>query len=298
MLALVLDPAHGMAQLAPERGDHQLLGIKDVLDAEAAADIGGDDMHLALFHGQELRHPRPDLMRKLARIVNRQLVEPVIPEGEDGAPFHRHADLAVHAVFALHHDRRRFARRLDVAEIDRFLDEEIVAPFLVEERRAGCHRRQHVGDRRQLVIGDLDPLDEILRLVAGRGDAHRDGLADESDFAAGEAGQHRRLEAGDVRHRADRQDTGEIRGDEDAVADARRNFDRLQPRMRHGAAQEGDLLSAREAEIGDELAAPAQMASIFLAPQARADAEIGCLDRRHAGPPWFLLQDYPTATVN
>jgi hypothetical protein len=49
--------------------------------------------------------------------------------------------------------------------------------------------------------------------------------------------------------------------------------------MRHRTADEGHILQSGEANIGNELAAPAHQAIVFLARQPRADALPGAGNR-------------------
>jgi hypothetical protein len=68
-----------------------------------------------------------------------------------------------------------------------------------------------------------------------------------------------------VGYDSDRFDARQIRRSEDPAARFRRNRDRADPGMRVGAADKGDFHSARQFDVGDELAAPVEMAVVLLA---------------------------------
>lgn len=93
-------------------------------------------MELMFSEIKEQRKPIANLMRHLARVIDGQLREPLVPERQDRAAFHRYARLAVHLVFALDHDRRLTARGIDIPEFVILGDEEIIAPGLVQQRRS------------------------------------------------------------------------------------------------------------------------------------------------------------------
>ena len=66
-------------------------------------------------------------------------------------------------------------------------------------------------------------------------------------------------------HRADRLDAGEVGKREDGPLVRVGNFDAAHARMGERAAHERHILHAGEMQIGNELAAPAQQAIVFLA---------------------------------
>src|ERR1700730_18814262 len=82
----------------------------------------------------------------------------------------------------------------------------------------------------------------------------------------------RRFEAWERSIGSDRLHADEISGDEDVVAERRRNLDRSDPGMGDRAAQERHILHARQAKIADELSFSAEVTVVFLARQPRPDA--------------------------
>jgi len=80
------------------------------------------------------------------------------------------------------------------------------------------------------------------------------------------------LETGQRRYRADRLHIGQIICREDNVTIALWNMNGLYPGMRQRAANEGNILQARQSDIGNELATAAQKAVILLAEEPGANA--------------------------
>ena len=146
-----------------------------------------------------------------------------------------------------------------------------MSPRLVHQRRRGLARREHVGDDRQFLEVDDYLGGDVLRLGARVGDAHGDHLA----HVAHLVGRQRRLlgglEAGQRRNRADRLHPRHVRGGEDRALVRFGRVDGEDARVRHGAAHEGDVREPGQFDVGDELAAPAHVAVVFLANQAGAD---------------------------
>ena len=148
-----------------------------------------------------------------------------------------------HAVLALDDDRRGAATS-SILPSTWVVENTIVAPRLVQQRRAGLLRRQHVDDRRQLLEIERHVLRQILRRGAGAGEAHRHRLADEAHLAGGERRIVRGLEAGDAGVRLHRLDAGEVPGDEDPVPGALRLQDGADAGMGERAAQKCHVLQA------------------------------------------------------
>ena len=74
--------------------------------------------------------------------------------------------------------------------------EHVVAPGLVQQRRAWRAAGEHVGNRWQLLEIDLDALGDVLGLGTAGGDAHRHRLADMAHAIHGQRMLRGRLEAG------------------------------------------------------------------------------------------------------
>ena len=163
-------------------------------------------------------------------------------------------------------------RNIDLEET---FEEDVVAPVLVHQRAAGLARFSHVVDGGQRLEVERDGGCDILGLGARRRHAHRHHLADMADLAGREHRLLGDLETGQRRHRADRLYVGEIIRREDHIAIAFRNMDGLDAGMRQRAAHEGDVLQARQSDVGDELAAATQEAIVFLAQEPGADTLTG-----------------------
>ena len=67
MLTAVLEPAHRMLDLRRQPAERHLFGAQQSLVAEAAADIGRDDAHIAVLEPEAFGKPGLHGMRKLCR---------------------------------------------------------------------------------------------------------------------------------------------------------------------------------------------------------------------------------------
>ncbi len=110
--------------------------------------------------------------------------------------------------------------------------QDVVAPFVVDEWRRFPQRIRHGHDRRQRLELHLDARGEILGFGRGRGQRHRDRLADMAHLAGGEDRPIRRLKAGQICGRAHAADTGKITGEKDALLRALRLAHRDDARVR------------------------------------------------------------------
>ena len=100
------------------------------------------------------------------------------------------------------------------------------------------------------------------------GDAHRDQFADVADLVGDQRRLLRRLKPGQRRDRPDRPHAGQVLGGENRRSQLIGNANSGEPRMRHRAADKGDLAHARKPDIGDILAAAMKEAIILLSPKA------------------------------
>src|SRR5262249_42450308 len=100
------------------------------------------------------------------------------------------------------------------------------------------------------------------------GDAHGDQLADMADLVGGERRLFRHLEAAQARHRADRLHAYEIGRRECAAALIGRDGNAANAGVCEGAADEGNVLHSRQPNVGNELAATAHEAIVFLSGEA------------------------------
>ncbi len=199
---------------------------------------------------------------------------------EDGAALHRRAGLPVHPILALDDDFGFPGRRLDVAAFERASAEEIVAPVLVHERAAGPQRRDRIDHGVEHVVINRHRRGEVFRLGAARRDAGGDRLADIPHLVGRERRPGRRLDAGGMRHDADRLHPRQVRGGKHAAFRLGRHKNRSDAGVRVRAAQKYDMPRAGQADIGDELAAPAQVPVVLLA-QDRGSDPVSGLRRAH-----------------
>ena len=118
---------------------------------------------------------------------------------------------------------------------------------------------------REFLQIDLDARGDILSLGPRSADAHRNELADLPHLLACEHRLLGRLESRQAGHRDDRLHADKVRGGERLAAMLVRNVDGAQLCVGERRANEGDVFHAREANIADKLAAPAQEAVVLLA---------------------------------
>ena len=182
--------------------------------------------------------------------------------------------------------------RRPVARLDEGLEEDVVAPVLVHQRRAGLTPLEHVVDGRQLLELDDDARRDVLRLGAAFGEAHGDQLADVADLACGQRRLVRDLEARQAGDRGDRLHLCQVVRSEDRATVQIRDRNAADARVRDRAAHERDLFHAGQADVADELAAAAQVAVVLLADQPAADA----LARHAPTPGAIALGDAALAT--
>ena len=166
VLAPVLDPAHRMPAAQREPTDADLLRSEDALVAEAAADVGRDHPHLAVLEAEAVGKAGAHDVRHLGRAVDGELLEAAVPEGHHALALDRRHALTGRADLARDLDRRRRHRR-PVARLDEGLEEDIVAPVLVEQRRARLTPLEHVVDGGQLLELDDHARRDVLRLRRG-----------------------------------------------------------------------------------------------------------------------------------
>ena len=269
MLAPVLEPAHRTLQMPGQPGDADLLRRQDPLVAEPAADIGRDHPDARMVEAEAFGDPGADDMRKLGGRDHGELAQPAVPFGEHALALDRRHALARGAELAGDLDRGAGGDGFDVV-LDTGLQEHVVAPRLVDQRRVRIARRQHVGDRRQNLEIDRHAVGHVLGLGAAGGDADRDRLAHLAHLFEGERGLRGGLEPGQSGDRADRLDARHVGVGEDPRPDVVRDVDAGDERMRDGAADEGGLELAGEAEIADIAAAAAHQPVVLLAGDGRA----------------------------
>ena len=178
LLAALGAPPHRPLQHLGGPNGHRLVRLDADLHAEAAADVAHDHAHLVLGHLQD------DVAQSVARhrgvLAADMDDQPVVlPLRHDRARLHGvHDQALVHDV-----ERHDVGRALEsllglgvVAEL--VVAGDVARRALPDLRRAGLERVLDLGDRRKLLILDIDQLEGVLRLLARVGDDGHHGLSD------------------------------------------------------------------------------------------------------------------------
>ena len=178
-LGAARNPPHRTPQPARRPGDDRFLRIELALVAEAAADVGRDHAHRALGHAELLGHLPANVVGRLGRAVERELLGIRQAEREHRAWLDRRADQAV--VDEIERDdmgcpTKSFAHGGFVAAPP--AKAHIGRGARMQLRGISRLRGTRIGDRRQRLIVDLDTLGRIRRLLAGLGDHCCHRLAD------------------------------------------------------------------------------------------------------------------------
>ena len=171
-------------------------------------------------------------------------------------------------------DRRGLGDLVDGAVFAE-LDEDVVAPLLVHQRRAGLASLQHVGDGRQFFQFERDGAGNVLCLRAGRRQAHGDHFADVANLVSRQDRLDGIFETFQRRGRDDGLDAGQMFGGEDDIPELLGNVDSLKSCMGNGAAHKSDVASAGHADIADILS-PATQKSIILLARGRGSDSVFC----------------------
>ena len=162
-----------------------LLGVEELLDAEAAADVGRHDAQLVLRNVQhEVAHQHLHDMRELAGGPHRVMVAAGIVLRHCRARLHRIADQAIVHQADLGDMSRvleRRCRRLGVAALP--VEADVVGDVVEHGGSAGSYRVEHADDGRQHLIVDLDRIRRFARLLERVGDHERHRVADASHLA-------------------------------------------------------------------------------------------------------------------
>jgi hypothetical protein len=203
--------------------------------------------------------------------VDGELIEAAHPLGHNAATFEWAHGLARSSQLARHGDGGLGLHGLEV-DVGGRGQEQVVAPVLVHQRRSRLAAGQHVGHHRQRLEVDIDLGGKVFCLGPRGGHAHGDELAHVAHLDGGEHRLHRGLEARQRGVGANRRHAGKIVGDEHAVADGGRDADRFDAGVCQGAPKERHLLHPGQTDVANILAAPAHVAVVLLAEEARADA--------------------------
>ena len=171
--------AHGPPARGQAHGGRQGLHHHVLLVAEAAADVGLDDLHPAPGQAQGLGHDAPDDVGDLGGGVHHHPAVGV----HEGVGAHG-LDVAVlddaGLVVALEDDFRILELGFHVSKLDPEGADDVARPVLVEEGGALLHGvlgGEHVG---QHLVLDLDEVQGLLRREQVLGHHRRDGIAHEA----------------------------------------------------------------------------------------------------------------------
>ncbi len=142
-------------------------------------------------------------VRRLRAVIDGEALLARVPVGDDGARLVGDAGVAAEHEGRLDHRVGVREALVGVAGDVRALEGEIVAELGMDHRRAGIERGFGVGDRRQLLVVDLDQLARVLGLGAGARDHGADRLALPAGALDRDRVLRRRLDALEMREHAD-----------------------------------------------------------------------------------------------
>ena len=156
------------------------------LDAEPAADVGGDALDLRQRHAELGGDRRAHAGRRLGRGVEPQRPVVAVPAGVDAPALHRHAGAALDRELEGQGVRGGGHGARDVADLLEEVGADVVGDVGVHEGLAVAGLLD-ADDDGQLLVGDADALGGVLGEVAVARDDHDDGLADVVDLVLGQA---------------------------------------------------------------------------------------------------------------
>ena len=300
VLRAVLDPFHRYP--GDDRADHgaDVAGIDGDLVAEAATDVGRDDLDLVL---RQPGHDGVDGAVGVGRLAGdpaRQLPGHLVHVGHGAARLHRRrVRPGVEELRAGDDDVGPAEHRVAGGGVARLPVEDVVVGLAVDvgadDGRVGVERLPGVDHRREELVVDGDQLEGVAGGVAVLG--HHEGhlLALEADLVGG---QHRLHVARHRRH------PGQVEGLQRGAGDHRldlgvglggRRVDRHDAGVGVGAAQDGAVEHAGQGDVVEVAALAPQEAGVLLAQhpaesdrvprRAQGDGRGPRLGRRHAITP-------------
>src|SRR5262245_53684539 len=173
------DPAHGTSQPSRGPGDDPLFRIELALVAETAAHVGRHHAQRAFGNAELLGHLSANVMRRLRRAVERELLALRIDGADDRAWLDRRPDQAVVDAIDRDHVGGGTQRRAHGGFVAARPAKAYVGSGAgMELRRALSLRRARVGDGGERRVVDLEALGRVDGLRKGCGDDGRDRLAD------------------------------------------------------------------------------------------------------------------------
>ena len=177
----LVGPLHGAAQRLRRVQDAGVFGIADVLHAEGAADIGGQDANLVVRHVEDFRQRHLVAGDALRRHLQRETFGRLVKGGQRHARLHRHHGDAGVDDIELGHMRCRGERRVDLGAVAIvIIERNVVRDVIVEQRRAGLGGFRGIGHGGQRLDVEFDGLRRIARLRQRFRDHKGDGIADKA----------------------------------------------------------------------------------------------------------------------
>ena len=185
------------------RRRRHLVAVGVDLEAERAADVRGDDLHVVVGNAQRLREHALDHVRALAAGVDGELAGALVVGGEQRARFQADGGVPAEVEGVLDDEIGVGEYGLDIAGVDRLAVGQVVAEAGVDRRRCRIEREGLVDDGRQLLPFDGDALGCIFGQCPGLRHDHDDGLAGPAGAVDRHGMLRRRLHAGKAGERAD-----------------------------------------------------------------------------------------------
>ena len=145
------DELHRAAELDGRGDGRHLVAVGVDLEAERAADVGGDDLHVVVGHAQRAREHVLDHVRALAGGVDGELARALVVGGEQPARLQADGGVAAEVEGVLDDEVGLGEHVVDVAGVDHLAEGQVVAEVGVDRRRAGIERGLLFGDGRQLL---------------------------------------------------------------------------------------------------------------------------------------------------
>ena len=165
MLAARLDPFHRAVQSHGQEGQHELLGIDLLLDAEPAADVRSDHADPMFRQMEHVSHHVAQSVRPLRGRPQRQVAGAGIVARRDAPGFERHPGVAVDVV-GLAGDHVGLAKgRVRIADSHREVGGDVVAQRFVQQHGARRDGRPSVRYGLERLVLDLDELRPFRQLL-------------------------------------------------------------------------------------------------------------------------------------
>src|SRR5260370_33846088 len=209
MLSAVLEPAHGIIHPLRKPAQRHLFTAQQSFISETATDVGGDDPNTAVSEPEALAKAGLNRMRELCRRDERKIPQPEIAISNDASAFHWKHAMTRGSDFPGDGDGGIFGYIFDLAVFSE-RDDDVVAPLVMNEWRAGLTGRKHIDHDRQFLEFECNRGRNVFRFSARRRHAHRDHFSDIAYLLDGEDWFDRILGILERRRRDDRPDAAQI----------------------------------------------------------------------------------------